>query len=48
MAPESKIPKERLERNPLMTIEGWCMFEAIRQDAHAPIWNYEVGDRGNG
>jgi len=45
MHPDERIPPERLERNPLITSEGWRMFRRIRDQRSAPPWNYAVGDR---
>lgn len=42
---EESIPSERLERNPLMTDEGFRLLKRIAQHPAAPKWNYFVGDR---
>lgn len=39
------IPRERLERNPLITPAAYARLAAILQDPDAPPWNYTVGDR---
>lgn len=39
------IPADRLERNPLITAEGYRLLKSIQEHPDAPAWNYEVGDR---
>jgi phenylacetate-CoA ligase len=40
-----QIPRERRERNPLITLAGYRRLLAIEQHVDAPTWNYAVGDR---
>ncbi|MDH5508932.1 MAG: AMP-binding protein [Nitrospinota bacterium] len=40
-----EIPTERMERNPLITREGIRTLNSILKNPHAPVWNYQVGDR---
>jgi phenylacetate-CoA ligase len=39
------VPWDRRERNPLITDAGFRNLNRIIQHAHAPRWNYLVGDR---
>lgn len=45
MTGKTIAPIDRLERNPLITDEGYRLFNRIKQHKNAPLWNYEVGDR---
>jgi phenylacetate-CoA ligase len=42
---ESSAPADRLERNPLITEEGFKNFLRLKQHPRAPVWNFETGDR---
>lgn len=39
------IPRERMERNPLITPSAYRRLRALLDHPSAPPWNYEVGDR---
>ena len=39
------VPPDRKERNPLITEAGYRNLLRIAESAHAPKWNYVVGDR---
>lgn len=39
------IPRQRMERNPLITPDGYRLLGKIMNHPSAPKWNYEVGDR---
>ena len=43
--PGMQIPRERRDRNPLITPAGYRRLAAILQHPAAPGWNYTVGDR---
>lgn len=43
--PGHPIPPQRVERNPLITPEGYGLLRKILDHPQAPKWNYEVGDR---
>lgn len=43
--PGFSIPRQRLERNPLITPNGYRLLKKILNHPHAAKWNYEVGDR---
>ena len=43
--PRRGIPKERLERNPLMNEAGYRLLNRILQHPCAPLWNFATGDR---
>ncbi|MDM8516433.1 hypothetical protein QUF76_09555, partial [Desulfobacterales bacterium HSG16] len=40
-----QFPEDRRSRNPLITKAGFENFLRLRQHPHAPIWNFETGDR---
>jgi phenylacetate-CoA ligase len=44
----NEVPLERLERNPLMTGEGYRLLNRILQHPCAPKWNFVTGDRITG
>ncbi len=45
MSDGEQIPAEWHERSPLLTTTGWALLQRIRQQADAPRWNFETGDR---
>ena len=42
---DTRAPADRVERNPLITQEGFANFLRLKQHPRAPIWNFETGDR---
>ncbi|MFC1857595.1 AMP-binding protein [Thermodesulfobacteriota bacterium] len=42
---EARLPEDRRSRNPLITEAGFHNFLRLKQHPHAPLWNFETGDR---